>query len=143
MTKTKSLSLHGLHKKFQRCQSRTNKLRPPETSPLWKNSCRVRSSICQAEASARARASAYVHAPIDLILQSFRCEPCQLSTADSYPLCVSQMKALSQRFVWGKWAWDASQHLCFRTDSMLFVELNGVNGNKVLRFCRGHSHSSD
>lgn len=37
--KTKSLSLHGLHQKFQRCQSGTNKLRPPETTPLMKTSC--------------------------------------------------------------------------------------------------------
>lgn len=44
-------------------------------------------------------ASVYIHGANYLILQSFRCEPCQLYTVYSYPLCMSQMELLSQRFV--------------------------------------------
>lgn len=42
--KTKSLSLQGLHKKFHRCQSCTNKRCPPETSSLQRNRYSVWSS---------------------------------------------------------------------------------------------------
>lgn len=65
--------------------------------------CGKIAAACEAafvrQRQARARASACIYVAIHFILQSFRCEPCQLYAVYSYPLCVSQMEPLSQRFV--------------------------------------------
>lgn len=64
--------------------------------------CGKIAAACEAafvrQRQARACASAYIYAAIHLILQSFRCEPCQLYTVYAYPLCVSHREAFSPRF---------------------------------------------
>lgn len=127
--KTKSLSLSGLHKKFQRRQSRTNKLCPLETTPLWKNSCGVWSSVCQADASTRPCVCAHIYAAIQLILQSF-------SSVSFIPsiliLSVCHRRNHTVKDLFG-------QNML----RMRFVKLNRDQGAKLLRFCRGHSDNSD